>query len=79
VSAQSEIQNVASALEAHGYESDFPEDDLLYVVHNTSNKKLTLSSFEPGVVAIEFEDGTEENVDATLPYDDLVRELGILV
>ena len=53
MSAQSEIQKVANALEAHGYEPEFAEDDLLYVMHTGSNKKLTLSSFEPGVVSIE--------------------------
>jgi hypothetical protein len=79
LSAQTEIQKVANALKAHGYEADFAEDDLLYVMHASSNSRLTLSSFEPGVVTIEFEDGTEETVNATLPYDDLVQELGILL
>jgi len=79
LSAESDIQNVASALEAFGYEPDLAEDNLLYVVHTSSNQKLTLTSFEPGIVSIELEDGTEENVNATLPYDDLVGELGVIL
>jgi hypothetical protein len=54
LSVASEIQKVANALEEHGYQSDFAEDELLYVLHTDSGKKLTLSSVEPGVVAIGF-------------------------
>jgi hypothetical protein len=79
MSAESDIKKVAEALEAHGYDSEPAEDDRLYVVHTENNTKLTLSSFEPGVVSIEFEDGTEENVNAALPFDRLVDELGIII
>jgi len=79
LSAQSEIQKVASALEEHGYEADYAEDDRLYVMHSSSNIMLTLYSSEPSVVTIGFEDGTEEDVDATRSYEDLVQELGVIL
>lgn len=74
--AETEIQKVASALEAHGYEADFARPDLLYVMRTSSNSWITLFSFEPGVVTIRFQDGSEENVNATRSYEDLVREFG---
>jgi hypothetical protein len=79
VPLEQEIQKVADALEAHGYQSDLAEDDLLYVLHSESGKRLTLSSSAPGVVAIGFEDGTEETVDAKLSYDELVQEFSLFL
>ena len=79
MSIESDIQKVANALVEHGYQSDLAEDNLLYVMHTETGKKLTLTSVEPGVVSIEFEDETEETVNATLSYDELVAELGTIL